>query len=103
MYCRDHKSLGKPWEFLDTVGLIPRYLERAEAVARVGVYNHRIYNFFGVYLHWLGLAADKFCPLCGHARVDGNHLLQCPGLDEYPMGGSTSNSQEAKHGRWINK
>ncbi|GFX41638.1 hypothetical protein TNCV_3110341 [Trichonephila clavipes] len=32
----------------------------------------------------LDLAYDKAFPLYGHSRVDGDHLLQCTGLDEYP-------------------
>ncbi|GFY34184.1 cuticle protein 10.9 [Trichonephila clavipes] len=31
-----------------------------------------------------GLAADEACPLCDHARIDSDHLLQCTRLDEYP-------------------
>ncbi|GFT71801.1 hypothetical protein TNCV_4122981 [Trichonephila clavipes] len=30
------------------------------------------------------LAADEACPLCGHTRMYGDHLLRCTGLDEYP-------------------
>ncbi|GFT95806.1 reverse transcriptase [Trichonephila clavipes] len=41
-------------------------------------------DFMGVYLHWPGLAADEACPFCSHARMDGMHLLQSTGLDEYP-------------------
>ncbi|GFW32124.1 reverse transcriptase [Trichonephila clavipes] len=37
----------------------------------------------GVYLQWLGMAANEACPLCGHVRMDGDHLLQCTGRDEY--------------------
>ncbi|GFV51250.1 reverse transcriptase [Trichonephila clavipes] len=29
-----------------------------------------------------GLAANEACPLCGHARMDGDHLPQCTGLAE---------------------
>ncbi|GFX61596.1 hypothetical protein TNCV_5110831 [Trichonephila clavipes] len=42
------------------------------------------HDFLGVYLHWLGLAVNEACPLCGPARMDGDHPLQCAGLDEYP-------------------
>ncbi|GFW84267.1 reverse transcriptase [Trichonephila clavipes] len=42
------------------------------------------HDFLGVYLHWLGLAVDETYPLYGHARMDGDHLLQCAGLDKYP-------------------
>ncbi|GFV84068.1 hypothetical protein TNCV_3037301 [Trichonephila clavipes] len=40
-------------------------------------------GFLGENLHWLGLAADEVCPLCDHARMDGNHLLQSTGFDEF--------------------
>ncbi|GFV92913.1 reverse transcriptase [Trichonephila clavipes] len=76
------KSFGKPWETLATVGPIPRHLERAEAVCSFLVTTGL--DFLGVYLHWLGMAANEACPICGHARMDGDHLLQCTGLDEYP-------------------
>ncbi|GFW83733.1 hypothetical protein TNCV_668461 [Trichonephila clavipes] len=38
--------------------------------------NHQ-YDVLRVYLHWLGLDADETCSLCGHARTDGDHLIQC--------------------------
>ncbi|GFT50784.1 reverse transcriptase [Trichonephila clavipes] len=41
-------------------------------------------TFSGVHVHWIGLAADEACSFCGHVRMDGDHLLQCTGLDEYP-------------------
>ncbi|GFW15180.1 reverse transcriptase [Trichonephila clavipes] len=100
------RSFGKPWETLATVGPIPRLLERAEAVTRFHLTNG--YDFLGIYLHWLGVAANEACPICGHARMHGDHLLQCTGLDEYPpttssVGTGRFGGQEAKHGRWINK
>ncbi|GFV42204.1 reverse transcriptase [Trichonephila clavipes] len=72
------ETLGKPWETLATLGPIPRHVERAEAVARFRLTSG--HDFSGVYL----LAANEACPLCGHARIDVDHLLQCTGLDEYP-------------------
>ncbi|GFU52393.1 hypothetical protein TNCV_3959071 [Trichonephila clavipes] len=33
--------------------------------------------------HWLGVAANEACPLWGHTKMDGDHLLQCIELDEY--------------------
>ncbi|GFY31100.1 reverse transcriptase [Trichonephila clavipes] len=36
-----------------------------------------------VYHHSLGMAANEACPICGHARMEGDNLLQCTGLDEY--------------------
>ncbi|GFT82346.1 reverse transcriptase [Trichonephila clavipes] len=76
------KSLGKLWETLATVGPIPRHPEKAEAVARFRLTTG--HNFLGVYLQWLGVAANEVCVLCGHARMDGDLLLQCTGLDEFP-------------------
>ncbi|GFW98887.1 reverse transcriptase [Trichonephila clavipes] len=67
------KNLGKPWETLATVGSIPKHMERAEAVDRFRLTTG--HEFLGVYLHWLGLAANEACPICGHARMDGDHLL----------------------------
>ncbi|GFV64922.1 reverse transcriptase [Trichonephila clavipes] len=74
-------SFGKPWEILATVGPIPRHLEKAETVARFCLTTG--HDFLGVYLHWLGVAANEACPLCGHARMDRDHLLKCTGLVEY--------------------
>ncbi|GFV36675.1 reverse transcriptase [Trichonephila clavipes] len=76
------KILGKLWETLTTVGPIPRNLERAEAVAHFRLTTG--HDFLEVYIHWLGHAANEDGPVCSHARMDGNHLLQCTGLDEYP-------------------
>ncbi|GFU14536.1 hypothetical protein TNCV_3251561 [Trichonephila clavipes] len=53
--------------------------------------------FLGVFRHWLGLAADETCPLSGHARMDGDHLLQYAGLDEYPTEAVASRYWEAWH------
>ncbi|GFW60985.1 reverse transcriptase [Trichonephila clavipes] len=75
------KGLGKPWKTLATAGPIPRHLEKVEGVSRFRLSTG--YEFLGVY-HWLSLAAEEACPLCDHARIDGDHLLQCTGLDEYP-------------------
>ncbi|GFW66204.1 hypothetical protein TNCV_1711031 [Trichonephila clavipes] len=63
------KSLGKSWVTLATVG---------------------------VYLHWLGLYPNEACPLRSHARMDGDHLLQCTGLDEYPNDEIVSRYWEAR-------
>ncbi|GFV44222.1 reverse transcriptase [Trichonephila clavipes] len=54
------------------------------------------HDFLGVYLHWLGLAADEACPLCVHTRMDGDHLLQYTGLDEYPNDDIVSRYWEAR-------
>ncbi|GFU49897.1 reverse transcriptase [Trichonephila clavipes] len=85
---------GKSWETLATVGPIPRYLKRAEAVARFRLTSG--HDFLGVYLHWLGVAANEVCPLCGHARMGGDHLLQCTGLVEYPADDIISQYWEAR-------
>ncbi|GFU07437.1 reverse transcriptase [Trichonephila clavipes] len=76
------KSFGKPWETLATVGSIPRHLERSEAVVLFRITTG--HNFLGVYLHWLGMAANETCPHCSRARMDSNPLLHCTGLVEYP-------------------
>ncbi|GFW89948.1 reverse transcriptase [Trichonephila clavipes] len=88
------KSFGKPWENLVTVCPIPRHLERAEVVARFRLTTG--HDFLGVYLHWLGVAASEACTICGHARMDGDHLLQCIGLDEYPADDIISRYWEAR-------
>ncbi|GFU66975.1 reverse transcriptase [Trichonephila clavipes] len=79
---QERKIFGKSWDTLATVGPILRHLERAEAVARFRLTTG--HDFWGVYLHWLGVAANEAYPLCGHARMNDNHLLQCTGLYEYP-------------------
>ncbi|GFX83082.1 reverse transcriptase [Trichonephila clavipes] len=66
------------WETLATVDPILRLLEKAEVVARF--HQTTAHNFLGVYLQWFGLAVDDVCPLCGHVRMDGDHLLQSTGL-----------------------
>ncbi|GFU27553.1 cuticle protein 10.9 [Trichonephila clavipes] len=43
-----------------------------------------------------GLAADGACPLCGHVRMDGDHLLQCTELDEYSADDIVSRYWEAR-------
>ncbi|GFW45648.1 uncharacterized protein TNCV_3245861 [Trichonephila clavipes] len=50
------KSFGKPWETLTNVGPIPWHLERAEAVAHLRLTTG--HDFLGVYLLWLGVAAN---------------------------------------------
>ncbi|GFT06770.1 reverse transcriptase [Trichonephila clavipes] len=70
------------------------HLERSEAVARFRLTTG--HDFLGVYLHWLGVNANQAYPLCGHARMDGDHLLQCTGLDEYPIDDIVSRYWEAR-------
>ncbi|GFT95693.1 hypothetical protein TNCV_310751 [Trichonephila clavipes] len=38
------------------------HLERAKALAHFRLTAG--HDFFGVYIHWLGLAADEACPFC---------------------------------------
>ncbi|GFV15842.1 reverse transcriptase [Trichonephila clavipes] len=93
------QSLVNPCEASAPVGPIPRHLERTEDLSSFCLTTG--HDFFRVYLHWPGLATNKAYPLCTHARMDGDHLLQCTGLNEFPtevLGGSTSNIQEVKHG-----
>ncbi|GFW46685.1 reverse transcriptase [Trichonephila clavipes] len=54
------------------------------------------HDFLVVYLHWLGVAANEVCPICGHARKDDDHLLQCSGLDEHPADDIVSRYWEAR-------
>ncbi|GFW12633.1 reverse transcriptase [Trichonephila clavipes] len=49
-----------------------------------------------VYPHWLDLAANEACLLCGHSRMDGDYLLQCTALDEYPTDDNVSWYWEAR-------
>ncbi|GFW49950.1 hypothetical protein TNCV_2315321 [Trichonephila clavipes] len=51
------KSFGKPWETLAAVSPILRHMERAEAVTRFRLTTG--HNFLGVYVHWLGVAANR--------------------------------------------
>ncbi|GFX96627.1 reverse transcriptase [Trichonephila clavipes] len=77
MYYRDpkSKSFGKPWEILATMGPISRHLEKVEVVARFRLTTG--HDLLGVHLNWLVLAAKHAYPLCDHARMGGDHLLQC--------------------------
>ncbi|GFX84888.1 reverse transcriptase [Trichonephila clavipes] len=76
------------------MGPIPRQLERAEAVAHFPLTTG--HDFLGVYLNWLGKAANEACPLCGHVRINDNHLPQCTGLAEYTADGIVSRYWEAR-------
>lgn len=88
------ESIGKQWETLATIGPIPRHLERAEAVARFRLTTG--HDFLGVHLHRLGLAADETCPLCGHVRMDGEHLEHCSALLQHPTDDVVSRYWEAR-------
>ncbi|GFY04772.1 reverse transcriptase [Trichonephila clavipes] len=96
----ENRSFRKAWETLATVGPIPRHMEKAEAVAHFRLTTE--YIFLGVYLHWLGVAANEAFSLCGHARMDGDHLLHCTGLIEYPAYDIVSRYWEARH-RMVKK
>ncbi|GFV82182.1 reverse transcriptase [Trichonephila clavipes] len=80
-------------EALAILGLIPKHLERAEAVARFSLTTKD--DFLGVYFHWLGLATNEACPLGGYARVDDDYLLEFTELDEYPADDIISRYWEA--------
>ncbi|GFX20111.1 reverse transcriptase [Trichonephila clavipes] len=54
-------------------------------------------DFLGAYLKWLGVAANEACPLCDHARMDGDHLLQCTELVEYLVDDNVSWYWAARH------
>ncbi|GFU98681.1 hypothetical protein TNCV_1765051 [Trichonephila clavipes] len=49
-----------------------------------------------VYLHRLVVAANEACSLSGHARMDGDHLLQCTGIDEKPSDDNVSQYWEVR-------
>ncbi|GFY19606.1 reverse transcriptase [Trichonephila clavipes] len=89
------KSFGKPLETLAIVDPIPRHLERAKAVGHFRLTTG--HEFLGVHLHWLSVDANEACPLCDHARMDGDLLLQRTGLDEYPPDDIVSRYWEARH------
>ncbi|GFX37949.1 reverse transcriptase [Trichonephila clavipes] len=91
---RLNRNLRRPWETLATVGPILRRLGRAEAVTLFRLTTGR--DFLGVHLHWLGVAANEAYPLCGHARMDGDHLPQCTGLAAYPTDDIISRYWEAR-------
>ncbi|GFV73421.1 reverse transcriptase [Trichonephila clavipes] len=88
------ESLGKPWKTAYCGPNPEAPLERAEVVARFRLTTG--HEFLGVYLHWLGVAANEAYPLCGHARMDGDILLQCTGLVEYPPDDIISRYWEAR-------
>ncbi|GFU00716.1 reverse transcriptase [Trichonephila clavipes] len=54
------------------------------------------HDFLEVYVHWLGLATNEACALCGNIRIDGDHLLQSTGHDEYPTNDTVSRHWEAR-------
>ncbi|GFY05048.1 hypothetical protein TNCV_561801 [Trichonephila clavipes] len=78
------KSLKKPWETLVNVGPIPNTPGESR--------DHRPFssNFLGVYLRWLDRAADDICPLCDHARTNGNHLVEFTEFEEHTTDGGVS-------------
>ncbi|GFW43265.1 reverse transcriptase [Trichonephila clavipes] len=84
MHCNDPKNeeFGKAMGNSGHCGPNPEAPERAEAVVRS--YLTTAHICLGVYLHRLGVVANEACPICGHISMDGNHLLQCTGFDEYP-------------------
>ncbi|GFV76267.1 hypothetical protein TNCV_4673561 [Trichonephila clavipes] len=61
-------------------GSNPETPGRVEAFSRFRLTTG--HDVFGVYLQRLRMAANEACPTYGHTRMDGDHLLQCIGLDE---------------------
>ncbi|GFT68269.1 reverse transcriptase [Trichonephila clavipes] len=86
------KSLGKSWETLAAVGPIQRHLWRTETVDLFRLTTG--HDFLGVYLHCLDLAAEEAYLLCGHTRIDDDHLIQSTGL-EFPTNDVVSRFWEA--------
>ncbi|GFV47394.1 uncharacterized protein TNCV_4830501 [Trichonephila clavipes] len=101
------KSLGKSWEILATAGLIPRHLERAEAVSSSHLTTGD--DFLGAFLHWLRLTADEASSLCGHVRIATTCSNALDSMNTRLTTSSVSTGRlgvkwsEAKHERWINK
>ncbi|GFT06168.1 hypothetical protein TNCV_1595691 [Trichonephila clavipes] len=46
-------------------------------------FSSKYWAFLEVYFPSTRLAAEEACPLCYPVRMDGDHLLQYTGLDEY--------------------
>ncbi|GFV01288.1 reverse transcriptase [Trichonephila clavipes] len=61
---------------------IPKHLERADDVASFLLTTK--HYCMRVYFRRLVPATDKGSLLCSNAKIDGNNLHQCTGLDEYP-------------------
>ncbi|GFW86822.1 reverse transcriptase [Trichonephila clavipes] len=74
---KNPKKLGNSWETFVQCGSNPE-TPGAKTVARFHLTTG--HDFLGEYFHWLHLVADEAYPLCGHAGMDGDHLLQCTGL-----------------------
>ncbi|GFU92361.1 hypothetical protein TNCV_823871 [Trichonephila clavipes] len=89
------KSIGKPFEILATVGHILRHQERIEIVVHFCLTTR--HGLLRVYIYWLGLAANKACPLGGHAGMFDDHMLQCTGFNEYPAEDVASRYLDVRH------
>ncbi|GFY31434.1 hypothetical protein TNCV_4989931 [Trichonephila clavipes] len=91
MYCHDPKH-QEPWKAMEKPDQCG---SNVEVPAGSHLRLTAEHDFLGVNFLWLGLAADEVCPLCSYARMEGFHLLQCTGLDEYPTEDVVSRSWEA--------
>ncbi|GFS97152.1 uncharacterized protein TNCV_1921001 [Trichonephila clavipes] len=82
----------EPWKAMGNLDHCGSYTEAPGESQGLPAFAKTIgHDFLGVYIHWLGLSADEPCPLCGHGWMDGDHLLQYTGLDEYPLRDSALN------------
>ncbi|GFX85938.1 reverse transcriptase [Trichonephila clavipes] len=84
------RSFRKPWKTLATVDPTGE----SRGFCRFGLTTR--HDILDIYLHRLGVAANNACPICGHARKDGELLLQCTGLAEYPAHDIVSRYWEAR-------
>ncbi|GFT90724.1 hypothetical protein TNCV_3010841 [Trichonephila clavipes] len=87
MYCQDPKN-QEPWKAMGN----PDHRESYSVVLGEShncplSLNYRTLTFWEYKLCWLGVAANKACPLYSHARMDGDHLLQCTKLNDYTIDG----------------
>ncbi|GFY28821.1 hypothetical protein TNCV_4719551 [Trichonephila clavipes] len=76
----------------DLCGYNPRHLERAELVAHFRLTTwHDFWEYTSTGLVWLLTRS-----IHSAARMDGDHLLQCTGLDENPADAIVSRYWEAR-------
>ncbi|GFU23795.1 hypothetical protein TNCV_2445141 [Trichonephila clavipes] len=96
MYYHDPK-IQEPWKAMGNLGHC-RYYPKApgENRGRCPLSLITWHVFLGVYIHCVCLTADETCPLCDHARMDGEPLIKCTGLDEHPTNDVVNRYREAR-------
>ncbi|GFV88527.1 hypothetical protein TNCV_1243401 [Trichonephila clavipes] len=76
--CRCRESLSDasgPPEGRGIVGPKSCWYPGNERVDQKAKQGHKSFPLSIPQLAWLGMAADKACLICGHSRMDGDHLL----------------------------